>query len=128
LIALADSAMGDAAARLAEYRLRRREEEQTAARSEAVWSTLTLQPLRRRLAARLEVAPEDHRDEAEGEEMGEEEEEPVPWSRLDWAILAMKLLIYGCLQILFIKLEFGAVFFLGSGVVALWWSLEDRKR
>ena len=38
--------MGDAAARLEEYRRGKREEEEARARSEALWSTLTLAPLR----------------------------------------------------------------------------------
>merc|ERR1711971_543682 len=50
------------------------------------------------------------------------------WTKLDWVILAVKVLVYASLQALFIKLEFGAVFFLASGVLFMWQSLENRKR
>ena len=147
--------MSDTAARLAEYRRKREEAEAQAKRSEAVWNALTFAPLRRRLAATLAVNQEDQQaDEGElrleGEEGLEEIQEEEPgWSTLDWVILAVKVfkfsfnpwkmwksvdnfnlqvLVYASLQALFIKLEFGAVFFLASGVLIMWQSLENRKR
>ena len=70
------------------------------------------------------------------------EVEEVGWTTLDWVILTVKVLdvysilgqiylqvlAYASLQALFIKLEFGAVFFLASGVLFMWHSLENRKR
>merc|ERR1712192_80247 len=102
-----------------------------AKRSEAVWNAFTLAPLRRRLAATLAVDQEEQLDEREHEKEDDEEdmqEEDTGWTKLDWVILAVKVLVYASLQALFIKLEFGAVFFLASGVLFMWQSLENRKR
>ena len=120
--------MGDAATRLEEYRRQKREEEQKKERKEAFWDTVTLAPLRRRLAASDPEPLEDEGEEEDGANIEEEEEEDVKWTRLDWGILALKILMFVSLQTLFIKLEFGAVFFMAAGVVFMWWSLEDRKR
>ena len=141
--------MSDTAARLAEYRRKREKAEAQAKRSEQVWNALTFAPFRRRLAASLVVSQEEqvkedelgHEGEKkEGDEMHEVEE--VGWTTLDWVILTVKVLdvysilgqinlqvlAYASLQALFIKLEFGAVFFLASGVLFMWHSLENRKR
>ena len=122
--------MSDTAARLAEYRRKKQEAETQAKRKEALWNVLTFAPLRRRLAATLAVAPEEQESivvEGDGEQDLEEEKEVI-WTKLDWVILAVKVLVYVSLQVLFIKLEFGAVFFLASGVLFMWQSLENRKR
>ena len=141
--------MSDTAARLAEYRRKREKAEAQAKRSEQVWNALTFAPFRRRLAASLVVSQEEQVQEDElghegekkvGDEMHEVEE--VGWTTLDWVILTVKVLdvysilgqinlqvlAYASLQALFIKLEFGAVFFLASGVLFMWHSLENRKR
>ena len=123
--------MSDTAARLAEYRRKKQEAETQAKRKEALWNALTFAPLRRRLATTLAVAPEEEESnvvEGGEEEQDLEEEKEVFWTKLDWVILAVKVLVYVSLQVLFIKLEFGAVFFLASGVLFMWQSLENRKR
>ena len=123
--------MSETAARLAEYRRKKQEAETQAKRKEAFWNALTFAPFRRRLAASLAVAPEEKESNVieggEGEQDLEEEKEVI-WTKLDWVILAVKVLVYASLQVLFIKLEFGAVFFLASGVLFMWQSLENRKR
>ena len=141
--------MSDTAARLAEYRRKREKAEAQAKRSEQVWNALTFAPFRRRLAASLVVSQEEQVQEDELGHEGEKEEgdemhevEEVGWTTLDWVILTVKVLdvysilgqinlqvlAYASLQALFIKLEFGAVFFLASGVLFMWHSLENRKR
>ena len=141
--------MSDTAARLAEYRRKREKAEAQAKRSEQVWNALTFAPFRRRLAASLVVSQEEQIQEDELGHEGEKEEgdemhevEEVGWTTLDWGILTVKVLnvysilgqinlqvlAYASLQALFIKLEFGAVFFLASGVLFMWHSLENRKR
>ena len=141
--------MSDTAARLAEYRRKREKAEAQAKRSEQVWNALTFAPFRRRLAASLVVSQEEQVQEDELGHEGEKEEgdemhevEEAGWTTLDWVILTVKVLdvysilgqinlqvlAYASLQALFIKLEFGAVFFLASGVLFMWHSLENRKR
>ena len=140
--------MSDTAARLAEYRRKREKAEAQAKRSEQVWNALTFAPFRRRLAASLVVSQEEQVQEDELGHEGEKEEgdemhvEEAGWTTLDWVILTVKVLnvysilgqinlqvlAYTSLQALFIKLEFGAVFFLASGVLFMWHSLENRKR
>ena len=85
--------MSDTAARLAEYRRKREEAEAAAKRSEALWNTFTLAPLRRRLVATLAVSQEadEMGDEADQEGLEEMEEEEAGWTALDWVILAVKV-------------------------------------
>ena len=35
-----------------------------------------------------------------------EEDQPVPWTKLDWIILAVKALIWFCFQVIFAKVKY----------------------
>ena len=77
--------------KLDEYRRKKQEEEAKEARKELFWNTITLQPLRRRV-----VGAETEQSSKEEEE---EEEETKPWTRLDWAIILIKFLVWVCMQV-----------------------------
>ena len=100
--------------------------------------------LRRRLVASdpelLKYEEEDCVNTEEEEEDGanteededganiEEEERAVKWTSFNWVMLAIKILMYVFLQTLFVKLEFGTIFFMASGLAFMWCSLEDKNR
>ena len=127
--------------KLDQYRRNRREEEAKEARKELFWNTITLQPLRRRMVP--DLRPETDPSSKEEEEEAECSETP-PWTRLDWAIILIKCLVWVCiqvrvllalcqsftqsrLQVIFIKIEFGAVFFLVSAILLMTSNLGKRK-
>lgn len=92
------SEMSSTSERLQQYRQRKQEEQQREARKELFWNTITLQSLRRRPVPQEE---EVSRDEEGKQEVGEEEEESEkkPWSKLDWAIISIKFLVWVCMQV-----------------------------
>jgi len=109
--------------KLAEYRKRKDTEVDSQKRKEAWLSTLTLQPLRRRVATAL--TPTQSQDDPEDEDVDNEESER-DW--LDWGILFLKFGLWLVFQALFVKLEFGAVFFIFSGLVFMYFNMGNRKR
>ena len=83
---------------------RKQTEEGREAKKSAIWNALTLQPLRQRLTAsnRIEEVKKDPdcTDVSEETEIiSPEEEEKVEWTAIDWAIVAIKVLVWVCLQV-----------------------------
>ena len=126
--------------RLQQYRQRKEEQQVKEARKELFWNTITLQPLRRR------IVPDNHLGEnSPGQEDGEEPEVKTPRTKLDWAIIFIKFLVWVCMQVtetflpglkilnfvsiqvIFVKIEFGAVFFLLSCILLMTSNLGKRK-
>ena len=122
LIPIAEE-MGDTAKRLEEFRRRKAAEEAGEKRWAAVWEALTLSSVRQRLAANL-VQREEVNDNTVD---GEEETAVAEWTALDWTILITKLLVWLCLQVIFVKIEFGSVFLLCSAVFLLARGLGRRR-
>ena len=127
--------------KLEQYRRNKQVEEAKEARKELFWNTITLQPLRRRIAPDLRAETEQSSKEEEEET---ECSETLPWTRLDWAIIFIKFLVWVCMQVrgllthwpsftlshhqvIFIKIEFGAVFFLVSAILLMTSNLGKRK-
>ena len=50
------------------------------------------------------------------------------WTSIDYAILAVKLVIWLVGQIIFVKLDFGAVYFATSAFAFIWLSLGKERR
>jgi len=122
--------MSDTKAKLEEYRKRKQAEEGRKAKKNAIWSALTLQPLRQRFT-RSDSRPESQ-DIYDNNEHSEEvdvapEVENVEWTSLDWGILTVKVLVWVCLQVVFVKIEFGAVFFLFTGIFLMLTNMGKRK-
>jgi len=118
--------MSDTKSKLEEYRKRKETEAEREVRKNAVWNALTLQPLRQRLITRndnveLKEANEDNNNDTFEEVENEE------WTSIDWAIIAVKCLVWVCLQVVFIKIEFGAVFFLFTGIFLMLTNMGKRK-
>ena len=82
---------------------RKQAEEGRDAKKNAIWSALTLQPLRQRFTR--SVSRPGIQDISDNEENSEDvdgvtpEDEIVEWTRLDWGILAVKILVWVCLQV-----------------------------
>ena len=93
------SEMSSTSERLQQYRQRKQEEQQREARKELFWNTITLQSLRRRPVPQEEEVTRDKEGEQEVGEEEEEESEKKPWSKLDWAIISIKFLVWVCMQV-----------------------------
>ena len=93
--------------RLAEYRAAKAAKAEQERNKERLWDVVTLGGFRRRIGRALEGRRQQPQQEHQQEDV--EELEPEPWTRLDYAILAVKLLLWACCYAVFIKLEFGAV-------------------
>eukprot|EP00090_Calanus_glacialis_P034981 TRINITY_DN5958_c0_g1_i1.p1 TRINITY_DN5958_c0_g1~~TRINITY_DN5958_c0_g1_i1.p1 ORF type:complete len:165 (-),score=39.41 TRINITY_DN5958_c0_g1_i1:66-560(-) len=123
--------MSDTKAKLEEYRKRKQAEEGRDAKKNAIWSALTLQPLRQRFTR--SVSRPGIQDISDNEENSEDvdgvtpEDEIVEWTRIDWGILAVKILVWVCLQVVFVKIEFGAVFFLFTGIFLMLTNMGKKK-
>merc|ERR1719340_57224 len=74
-----------------------------------------------------DLRPETDPSSQEEEEEETECSETPPWTRLDWAIILVKCLVWVCIQVIFIKIEFGAVFFLVSAILLMTSNLGKRK-
>ena len=83
--------------KLDQYRRNKQVEEAKEARKELFWSTITLQPLRRRGVP--DLRPETEQSSKEEEEEETESSETQPWTRLDWAIFLIKFLVWVCMQV-----------------------------
>merc|ERR1719153_897625 len=57
----------------------------------------------------------------------EEADDSVEWTTIDWAIIGVKCLVWLCLQVVFVKIEFGAVFFLFTGIFLMLTNMGKRK-
>eukprot|EP00092_Neocalanus_flemingeri_P038308 GFUD01041703.1.p1 GENE.GFUD01041703.1~~GFUD01041703.1.p1 ORF type:complete len:168 (+),score=40.38 GFUD01041703.1:82-585(+) len=126
--------MSDTKSKLEEYRKRKQAEENKEANKNAVWSALTLQPLRRRLTTRINnqenqdpTEVENNLEVSDDAEIVQAEEETVEWTAIDWGILAVKFLVWICLQVVFVKIEFGAIFFLFTGVFLMLTNMGRKK-
>ena len=113
--------MSDTKAKLEEYRkrynsdcriftdhmylfCRKQAEDGREAKKNAIWSALTLQPLRQRFTksvSRPEIQDVSDNNEDITEEVDSvtPEDEIVEWTSLDWGILAVKVLVWVCLQV-----------------------------
>lgn len=58
----------------------------------------------------------------------EELPEPPCYTRLDWVMLLLKVVMWLLLQKVFILLEFGAVFFIFSAFVFIWYNLRNEPK
>ena len=94
--------------KLEEYRRRKQLEEARDTRRQFLWDVVTLQPVRRRLARPDTDAADGDGDQggdgdqrAEDSEGVEEEESEKDrqWTKIDCAILLVKLLVWICMQV-----------------------------
>ena len=92
--------------KLEEYRRRKQLEEARDTRRQFLWDVVTLQPVRRRLA-RHDADAADGDGDVDGDQGGEgsegveeeESEKDRQWTKIDWAILLVKLLVWICMQV-----------------------------
>jgi len=124
--------MSDTKSKLEEYRRRKQTEEGREAKKSAIWNALTLQPLRQRLTAsnsneEVQKVSDSTDVSEEAELISPEEEAKVEWTAIDWAIVAIKVLVWVCLQVVFVKIEFGAVFFLFTCIFLMLTNMGKRR-
>lgn len=105
-------------AKLAEYRARKKAQLETEEKRNKLWSLLTLRFLRRKSDSSL------HSDSGEEEPIIEN----VPWTKIDYAILAVKILMWIIGQVVFVKIGFGAVYFATSAFALIWLNLGTNRR
>ncbi len=87
-----------------------------------------IQPALYREIHHFRQPPDDQAGAGENASAIQEEEEPEqPWTRLDWAILAVKVLLWLASFYLCLSLELGLAFVLTSGFAAIWLNLGRRK-
>ncbi len=103
-------------AKLADYRAKKKAEQEALERKSKLWDLITFKSWRNEAAG------------VKNEENGEPVVEELPWTRLDYAILCVKLVMWVVGQVLFVKLEFGAVYFATSVFAFIWLNLGQRKR
>lgn len=58
----------------------------------------------------------------------EDEEEVQTESTYDWKIISIKCLLWFTLLVIFIRLEFGAIYFIISLLYLIWTSMNSRRR
>ena len=118
--------------KLEEYRRKKLQAESQENRKQFLWDLVTLQPVRRRFVGnnRSEATVDDSGDKTDNDEPDTEdsEEEIRPWTSIDWAICFVKFLVWMCLQVIFVKIEFGSVFFLVSCILFMTSNLGKRKK
>jgi len=105
-------------AKLAEYRAKKSAEQAVIERKSKIWNFFTLKFLRG-----------DDENYATIEDALEENiEVEQTWTSIDYAILAVKFVIWLVGQIIFVKLDFGAVYFATSAFAFIWLSLGKERR
>lgn len=105
-------------AKLAEYRAKKSAEQTVVERKSKIWNFFTLKFLR----------GDDENYATNQDALEENIEVQQPWSSIDYAILAVKLVIWLIGQIIFVKLDFGAVYFATSAFAFIWLSLGKERR
>jgi len=115
--------------KLEEYRKKKLEEEIQSSRRQLIWDLVTLQPVRRNLTRNKKADESEEKDENKPPEDQEDDEETKDrtWSRIDYAIFFVKFLVWACIQMIFVKIEFGAVFFIVSCILFMTSNLGKRK-
>lgn len=125
-------------AKLEAYRTKKKTEHQAEQRRSRIWEILTFQFLVRSNSkpvtksqqtdhdvniADLEVISDDIKTIDE-----EEEDTAKPWTLIDFAIVFVKILMWGVGQWGFVKVGFGAVYFTTSCFAFMWLNLGTAKR
>lgn len=105
-------------AKLAEYRAKKSAEQAVIERKSKIWNFFTLKFLR----------GDDENYATHQDALEENIEEQQTWTSIDCAILAVKLVIWLVGQIIFVKLDFGAVYFATSAFAFIWLSLGKERR
>lgn len=101
-------------AKLAEYRARKKAEQDAQVRKDRAWNLLTFRFLRGNVSD-----PSDEDEEFTNNQ---------PWTKVDYAILVVKLLMWVVGQVVFVKIGFGAVYFATSAFAFIWLSLGRERR
>ena len=132
--------------KLEEYRQKKAKEEAQSSRRQFIWDIVTLQPIRRNLSRNK--TNEENRDKhgnkpPNDDAIDDEEIKDRTWTRIDYAIFFVKLLVWACIQVLFppmmksivssttlqmifVKIEFGSVFFIVSCILFMTSNLGKR--
>lgn len=105
-------------AKLAEYRAKKQAEAETQERKNKIWDAVTLKFLRSSGSNENQTGSQDN-------DAGPETE---AWTKVDYAILSVKILMWLVGQIIFVKLGFGAVYFTTSAFAIIWLSLGNERR
>lgn len=115
--------------KLEKYRKKKLQEEAQNNRRQYLWDIVTLRPLRRNIGSRVEQVPDnDHNIEGNDEIVEEDDDNSKErrWTKIDWAILFVKILVWASMQMIFVKIEFGSVFFLVSCILLMTSNLGKR--
>ena len=114
--------------KLEKYRKKKLQEEAQKDRRQYLWDIVTLQPLRRNLSNNVvePVAESENDDEHNDDSENDDNSKERRWTRIDWAIFCVKVLVWASMQMIFVKIEFGSVFFLVSCILLMTSNLGRR--
>ena len=114
--------------KLEKYRKKKLQEEAQNNRRQYLWDIVTLQPLRRNLgSSNVEQVPDSDLNEDCDENIEDDDNSKQRrWTKIDWAILFVKILVWASMQMIFVKIEFGSVFFLVSCILLMTSNLGKR--
>ena len=109
--------------KLAEYRKKKKVEQDTAERKSRLWNFLTFKYFRR-----SESSVPETKNSNQFENDNEQFEESKPWTIIDYAIFVVKLMMWVIGQLVFNVLGFGIVYFTTSLFALIWLNLGTKKR
>ena len=132
--------------KLEEYRQKKLKEEAQSSRRQFIWDIVTLQPVRRNLLRNKKDNENEEKQENKPPEDDDEEIKDRTWTRIDYAILFVKFLVWACIQVcgkreiklsnfslkfssvqmIFVQIEFGSVFFIVSCILFMTSNLGKR--
>lgn len=143
--------------RLAQYRKRKKKEEEFAALKQKIWeyfaTVFTFWKKDENPATVSTPLPDEDQPQSEEQEPSShdlqrlndnrrrrkgsvredvttQEDDPPPphYTRLDWVVLFLKVIMWLLVQKVFILLEFGAVFFIFSAFLFIWYNLRNEPK
>ena len=85
--------------KLEEYRQNKLKEEAQSSRKQFIWDIVTLQPVRRNLLRNKKNNANEDKHENKPPEDDDEEIKDRTWTRIDYAILFVKFLVWACIQV-----------------------------
>ena len=109
--------------KLAEYRKRKKVEQDAAERKNRLWNFFTFKYFRR---SESSVPETKHSNQFEND--NEQFEDSKPWTIIDYAIFVVKLMMWVIGQLVFNVLGFGIVYFTTSLFALIWLNLGTKKR
>ena len=97
--------------KLEEFRKKKQKEEAQSSRRQFIWDIVTLQPVRRNLLRNRENNENEETHANKPPEDDDEEIKDRTWTRIDYAIFFVKVLVWACIQVCVEKEKISFYFF-----------------